>query len=158
MIKFLFKKVHNIHYRYLDIKSYYYRNILLSCGHNLKIWGSCYIKNPSKIKVGNNVSINDGCYINGLGGIEIGDNVSISACSIIVSTMLDADSLKNHKKHINKKIKLGNNIQIGAGAIVLGGVTIGNNVIVGAGAVVTKDIQDNCIVVGNPAKVLRSLA
>ncbi len=62
------------------------------------------------------------------------------------------------KIHINKKIIIKNNVQIGTGAIVLSGVTIGNNVIVGAGTVVTKNIEDNCIVVGNPARILRKLS
>jgi len=46
---------------------------------------------------------------------------------------------------------------IGAGAIILPGVTIGINAIVGAGAVVTKNIPDNSIVFGNPAKIIRTL-
>ena len=44
---------------------------------------------------------------------------------------------------------------IGAGAIVIGGITVGNNVIIGAGSVVVKDIPDNATVVGNPARVIR---
>ena len=50
---------------------------------------------------------------------------------------------------------IGNNVRIGANATVIGDVTIGNNVSIGAGAVVTKDIPDNCVVVGNPAKIIK---
>lgn len=46
---------------------------------------------------------------------------------------------------------------MGAGAIVLPGVTIGNNVVVAAGAVVTKDVPDNCVVAGVPAKVIKEI-
>ncbi len=53
---------------------------------------------------------------------------------------------------------IGDNCYFGTGAIVMGPVKIGNNVIVGAGAVVTKDIPDNCVVGGNPAKVIKILS
>jgi len=94
--------------------------------------------------------------MNGLGGISIGDNVSISALSVIVSTSLDPDKLVD-KLHVNKPIFIGDNVQIGTGAIILPGIRIGNNVMIGAGAVVTKDIDSNCVIVGNPAKMLRKV-
>lgn len=53
--------------------------------------------------------------------------------------------------------KIGNDVYISAGARILGDITIGNNVIVGANSVVIKDVPDNCIVAGIPAKVIRSI-
>ena len=50
---------------------------------------------------------------------------------------------------------LGNNVKVGANAVVIGDVHVGNNVYIGAGAVVTKDIPDNCVVVGNPARIIK---
>ncbi len=50
---------------------------------------------------------------------------------------------------------LGNNVKVGANAVVIGDVHIGNNVRIGAGCVVTKSIPDNCVVVGNPAKIIK---
>ncbi len=155
MLKEIFLLIHHLSYRLLNIKAFYYTKIFKNCGKGFTLWGNCYIKNPHKIELGNNVSINDGAYLNGMGGIEIGNNVSISTLSIIVSTGLNSDMLNIKKEHINKKILIGNNVQIGAGAIVLSGISIGNNVIVGAGSVVTNDINDNCVVAGNPAKILK---
>jgi len=157
MLKKLFLIIHHINYKLLNIKSIYYSIILKECGNDLKLWGSCNIKNPHNISIGDNVSINDGAYLNGMGGINIGSDVSISALSIIVSTGLDSTKFKKEKVHLNKHIFIGNNVQIGVGAIILSGVNIGNNVIVGAGSVVTKDIESDCIVVGNPAKILKRL-
>ncbi|EGF54453.1 acyltransferase [Bacteroides clarus] len=54
-------------------------------------------------------------------------------------------------------IKIGNNVYIGEGCIILPGVHIGNNVVVGARSVVTKSIPDNSVVVGSPARVLKSI-
>ena len=50
---------------------------------------------------------------------------------------------------------IGDNVHILAGALVLGNIRIGNNAVIGAGAVVTKDVPDNCVVVGNPARIIR---
>lgn len=51
--------------------------------------------------------------------------------------------------------QIGDNVRIGAGAIVTGDIKIGNNSFVGAGAVVTKNLPNNCIVVGNPAYIIK---
>ena len=156
IFKKMFLKFHKLQYDFLKIKAYYYRLIFMSCGDGLVLWGSCNIKNPQNVCVGENVSINDGVYINGLGGIVLGNNVSISAGAMIISTTLDPNSLMK-KKHVNKSIKIGDHVQIGAGVIVLPGIEVGNNVMIGAGAVVTKNIESNCVVVGNPARVLRKI-
>lgn len=58
---------------------------------------------------------------------------------------------------ITKPIKVGSNVYFGNNAVILPGVTIGNNVIVGAGAVVTKDIPDNSVAVGVPARVIKTV-
>ena len=52
-------------------------------------------------------------------------------------------------------MKIGDRCWIGANSIILPGVTIGNNVVIGAGSVVTKDIPDNVVAVGSPAKIIR---
>ena len=57
---------------------------------------------------------------------------------------------------ITKPIKIGNNVYIGNNVILLPGVTVGNNVIIGAGAIVSKDIPDNSVAVGVPAKVIKT--
>lgn len=61
--------------------------------------------------------------------------------------------------HMDKmrRITIGNNVYIGTGAYIMGGVTIGDNVIIGAGSIVTKDIPPNCCAVGVPAKVKCSI-
>jgi maltose O-acetyltransferase len=56
-----------------------------------------------------------------------------------------------------KSILIGDNCWIANNVIILGGVTIGNNVVIGAGSIVTRNIPDNSLAVGNPAKVVRKI-
>ncbi len=68
------------------------------------------------------------------------------------------DSKKPNKVHIKSYIRIEDNVWVGAGAIILPGVTIRKNSIVGAGSVVTKDVAESVVVAGNPAKVIRFLS
>jgi maltose O-acetyltransferase len=158
-MKYLLRLVYYFNIKYIDqVKKFYYKNLFNSCGKNLRVYGNINIKSPSNISIGNNCTLNDNLYLNGWSNITIGDNVALSAHSMIISTGLNTDSfLKGEHIHTGYGITLGNNIQIGAGAIILDGISIGDNVIVGAGSVVTKNIPDNVIVAGSPAKVLRNL-
>ena len=110
------------------------------------------------VKVGKNCDIHSFKWGSEPFLIEIGDNVVISYNVMMVthdeSTALVKDQ-KGRRFHI-APIKIGNNVFIGAGCIILPGVVIGNNVVIGAGSVVTKSIPDNMVVAGNPAKLIRS--
>ena len=68
-------------------------------------------------------------------------------------------SPKKRRAHLAqaKEIKIGDDVWIGANVTILPGVTIGNNVVIGAGAVVTKDIPDNSLAVGVPARVIKEI-
>lgn len=153
----LFNLVHNFFKIANKIRDFYFSFLFKKCGTNLRCFGQCNIKNPTKLVVGNNLTLNDGVYINAKGGVQIGNDVSISAHSIIVSTGLDLAKRPLNLAHIDKKIEIGNNVQIGAGSIVLAGVTVGDDVLIAAGSVVTKDVPNNSVVVGNPAKVMKKL-
>ncbi|GAA3779621.1 acyltransferase [Flavobacterium ginsengiterrae] len=84
--------------------------------------------------------------------VTIGENFISSANSMIIAH--DA-SLYNHiKKHRVEKIVIGDNVFLGAGAIILPGVNVGDGAIIGAGSIVTKNIEANTVVAGNPAKYI----
>ncbi len=65
--------------------------------------------------------------------------------------------LREKGSQYNAEVHIGKNCWIGAGAVILPGITIGDNVVVGAGSVVTKDLPDNVVAVGNPCRVLREV-
>jgi len=124
-------------------------------GKQVYITDSVTIKNTHKISLGNRISIHEYSYIEGFGEIEIGNCVSISNAVSIISTEhgFNMDCFKDSGS-VQKKIKIGSNVWIGSRATILGGVTIGNNVIIAAGSVVTKDIENNVVVAGVPAKAI----
>ena len=108
------------------------------------------------IKVGKNVFINACCKFQDQGGIEIGDGVLIGH-NVTLAT-LNHDERPQFRQYIYPKtIKIGDNVWIGSNATILQGVTIGNGAIIGANAVVTKDVPENAIVAGIPAKIIRKV-
>lgn len=82
----------------------------------------------------------------------IGPNVTIASAGHPIQP-----ELRQKAYQYNMPVKIGKNCWIGAGAIIVPGITIGDNVVIGAGSVVTKDIPDNVIAVGNPCRVLRKV-
>lgn len=88
--------------------------------------------------------------------ISIGDNVTLAPRVHILAHDASTKVFLGYTRVENTRI--GNNVFVGAGSIVLPGVTIGNNVVIGAGSVVSKDIPDNTVAVGNPARVVKSLS
>ncbi len=106
------------------------------------------------LKVGTNFYMQQGCIIDDSHSnhIEIGNDVSLAPNVHILAHDASTWWLIGYTKLKNTRI--GNTVFIGAGTIVMPGVTIGNNVVIGAGSVVTKDVPDNCVYAGNPARFL----
>ncbi|AKP03934.1 DapH/DapD/GlmU-related protein [Companilactobacillus pabuli] len=123
---------------------------------NLTIMPPFNVDFGPQVNLGKNIYINKNVNMVSLGGVNIEDNVLIGPKAIIISINHDQNE-KNRRNLIPKSVHLKKNSWIGAGAIVLPGITIGKNSIVGAGSVVTKDVPDNAVVVGNPAKVIKKL-
>lgn len=108
------------------------------------------------IKIGNNVFINHACSFLDMGGITIEDEVLIGPKVNLVTENHPLDPA-DRRALITKPILIKRNAWIGAGATILPGVTIGENAVVAAGAVVSKDVPDNVVVGGIPAKIIKSI-
>ena len=115
-----------------------------------------YADYGQNIKVGKNVFINSGCCFQDQGGIEIGDDVLIGQ-QVVLAT-LNHDLLPNDRANMTPgPIKICDKVWIGAHATILAGVTVGKGAVVAAGAVVTKDVPENTVVGGVPAKIIKTI-
>ena len=108
------------------------------------------------IKLGKNVFINSGCCFQDHAGIEIGDGTLIGH-QVVIATLNHAQDPLSRADMFPKPVKIGKNVWIGAHATILPGVTIGDNAIIAAGAVVTKDVENNVVVGGVPAKKIKDI-
>lgn len=134
------------------------KEILAEVGEN------CYVEPPLHANwginthFGNNVYANfnltlvDDCDIYVGDSVMFGPNVTVA----VAGHPIDPD-LRRKVAQFNVPVRIGNNVWIGAGAVILPGVTIGDNSVIGAGSIVTKDIPANVVAVGNPCRVLREI-
>ena len=123
---------------------------------SVTVFTPLHINYGKHTKIGKNVFINFDCVFLDLGGITIEDNVLI-APKVSLVTEGHPTSIEDRYSLIPKPIRIKKNAWIGANATILGGVTIGENSIVAAGAVVSKDVPDNSIVGGVPAKFIKNI-
>lgn len=123
---------------------------------SVTIFTPFYINYGKHTKIGKNVFINFDCVFLDLGGITIEDNVLIAPK---VSLLTESHPINPNERHslIPKPIHIKKNAWIGANATILQGVTIGENAVVAAGSVVSKDVPDNVVVGGIPAKIIKEI-
>ncbi|MBQ4087942.1 MAG: sugar O-acetyltransferase [Clostridia bacterium] len=130
-----------------------------------EIGEGCYIEPPlhanwggHHVHFGKNVYANFGLTMVDDTHIYVGDNVMFGPNVVLATAghpILPEFRVKQYQ--YNMPIHIGKNCWIGAGALIMPGVTIGENTVIGAGSVVTKDIPANVVAVGNPCRVLREI-
>lgn len=123
---------------------------------DVAVFTPLYINYGRHINIGKNVFINFDCTFLALGGITIEDDVLIGP-KVSLITENHPLNPQERKGLIGKPILIKKNAWIGANATILPGVTIGENAVVAAGAVVSKDVPDDTIVGGIPAKFIKNI-
>ena len=131
------------------------RGSLASCGNKVSIRPFVVIEAPEHVTIHDNVSIASFVHMWGNGGIEIGPNTMIASHCAIISATHEPDDTDMHASLTLKKVSIGNDVWIGAGAVVFPGVTIGEHAVIGAGAIVNRDVPPYAVVMGSPARVAR---
>lgn len=122
------------------------------------------IRPPLYVDYGSNITLGDRCFANyGLVALDVapivvGDDVQLGPnVQLLTPTHPLEPGPRRDKWEAASPIRIGDNVWLGGGAVVLPGVTIGDNTVVGAGAVVTRDLPPDVVAVGNPARVVRTL-
>lgn len=129
-----------------------------------KTKGKFFIEQPFICDYGYNIEIGEKFYSNhnltilDCAKVVFGDNVLIGPnCSFYTAEHpLDAET-RNKGLESAHQIIIGNNVWIGGGVNILSGITVGNNVVIAAGAVITKDVPNNVVVAGVPAKIIKRI-
>ena len=130
-----------------------------------EIGEGCYIEPPlhanwggKHVHFGKQIYANFGLTLVDDTHIYVGDYTLLGPNVVLATAGHPIEpGLRQQAYQYNMPVRIGRNCWLGAGVVVLPGVTIGDNVVIGAGSVVTKDIPDNVIAVGNPCRVLRSV-
>lgn len=130
----------------------------LEVGDDFKVWSAhrrTLISGPGRLRIGDRVFVNSGTVLLCVEEIVVGDDVAF-AHEVLV---LDSDSHGvEGRPHVQAPVRIGDGTWVGARAMILPGVTIGARVLVAAGSVVTRDVPDDVLVAGNPARVVRALS
>jgi acetyltransferase-like isoleucine patch superfamily enzyme len=116
-----------------------------------------YTTGGGDITVGRNVFVNQNCTFYDLGGLDIADDVMIGPNVSIITSGHPIEPSQRRAFVIAKPITIERNVWIAADVTIIGGVRVGENAVVAAGSVVTKDVPQNTLVAGNPARVIRSI-
>ncbi len=132
------------------------RELLGGCGKQF------HFNQPFRCDYGCNIFIGEGFFANfnltilDEADVRFGDNVFIGPNVSIYTACHPLDATERNKLiEWAEPVTIGDNVWIGGSTTILPGVTVGNNVVIGAGSVVTKDIPDNVVVVGNPARIIK---
>ncbi|MEL0657274.1 sugar O-acetyltransferase [Pseudoalteromonas issachenkonii] len=138
------------------------KELLAQCGEEVIIESGFHCDYGNQIVIGDRTFININCTLldSPLANhsITIGDDCLIGPnVQFLAVSHATNPAERLNKENFAAPIALGNNVWIGAGAIILAGVSIGGNSIVGAGSVVTKNVMANTVVAGNPAREIRTL-
>lgn len=134
------------------------RELLGKAGKNVYIEPPFYSDYGTHISVGDHFYANFDCLMLDVAPITIGDNVQFGPKVGVYTAGHPIDpEVRKTGLEFGQSIAIGNNVWVGAQAVINPGVTIGDNTIIGSGAVVTKDIPANVVAAGNPCRVIREI-
>lgn len=129
----------------------------LEIGDDVKIWSAhrrTVLSGDGRLRIGDRVFVNVGTMLLCVREIVIGDDVALASEVFVIDS--NSHGVEG-RPHVTAAVHIGDGTWVGARAMILPGVRIGRRVLVAAGAVVTRDVPDDVLVAGNPARVVRPL-
>ena len=133
------------------------KELIPNAGLNLYIEPPFFCDYGYNIHCGENVFFNVNCVVLDETKVTIGSNVLFGPGVQIYTASHPLEAMLRRTHKVSKPVTIGSDCWIGGNTIILPGITIGNGCVIGAGAVVTKNIPDNVMAVGNPAKVIKKI-
>lgn len=134
------------------------KDLLGSTGENIYMEPNIRFDYGYNTYVGENFYANFDCTILDVSEVRIGDNCMLApGVQLYTATHPLHPTERNSGIEFAKPITIGDNVWIGGNAVINPGVTIGNNAVIASGAVVTKDVPDNVVVGGNPARIIKEI-
>lgn len=135
------------------------RELFGAAGRNPTVLPTFCCDNGKNIRVGENFLANYNVMILDIAPVTIGDYVMIGP-NTLITTVNHPLSPAGRRRHLGqaRPVVIGRDVWIGGNCTILPGVTIGNNAVIAAGAVVTKDVPDNCVVAGVPARKIKDIS
>ena len=155
MSKIIVKILSLVRTLYQINREQYYRYVFRT-SRSVKFLGNVKYYNPDKISIGENVRFNDGVFLNIGLSLTISDGATLSANVFVTDTTSDIKLLPIHV-HKRDPVVIGQDVWIGAGAIILPGVNIGDGCVIAAGAVLNQSTGQNEVWIGNPARKAANL-
>lgn len=141
-----------------NIRTELLKDLLGSAGDIIHIEPSFKCDYGYNIHVGENFYANYDCVILDVCEVRIGDNCLLAPGVHIYTAAHPLNpNERNSGLEFGKPVSIGNNVWIGGRAVINPGIRVGNNVVIASGAVVTKDVSDNVVVGGNPARIIKQI-
>lgn len=154
--KLLCQEYNKISYDNFEKRNALIKKIISKSGDNFLIEQPFMCDYGYNIEIGENFYSNHNLIILDCNKVKLGSNVFIGPnCSFYCAEHPLDITQRNRGLEYAKPITVGDNVWFGGSVTVLSGVTIGNGAVIGAGSVITKDVPDNCVVAGNPAKIIK---
>ncbi|VVB83545.1 2,3,4,5-tetrahydropyridine-2,6-dicarboxylate N-acetyltransferase [uncultured archaeon] len=138
-----------------NLRKIFYKIAGAKIGKGVKIYENIFIYRPYNLEIGNWTSIGAGAIISSRKKIKIGKNVGIGPHASIYDNDHKMPLGPREEDMIDSPIEINDGVWIGTHAIILKGVKIGKNATIGAGSVVNKDVPENAVVCGNPARIIK---
>lgn len=156
-ILYHFPATNNRYFMFLrKVRAFFAKFIFDEVGESINIEKGADFGTGDNITIGNNSGLGVNCHIRG--PLSIGNDVMMGPDVVILTTnhvYSDLSTLMRSQGSVQKRVIIKDNVWIGARVIILPGVTIGYGAILAAGSVVTKNVPPNCLVGGNPAKLIK---
>jgi len=141
-----------------DARARLYVELLGTCGDGVWIQPPFFCDYGKNIELGQRVFFNFNCVVLDVCPVKIGDFTLFGPGVQVLTPLHPMNAAERRKRELGKPITIGSDVWVGAGALILPGVTIGDRAVIGAGSVVTRDVPADMFAAGNPCRVLRPVS